>query len=333
MNKFSICIPTYNRGSKALNQVLTTLPLIDEDWKILVLDNGSSIFLDEYAEIERISKIDSRLGYIRHPQNYGFHTNVLSCLKLCNSNYIQIIGDEDFSNPPVVRQALKMLDEFPDVGLLRGSISPIPGMQSRNGLIYADKLLPSGREALGEFSLTTNYISGIFYNISLLNQHDIINKFENGLESIPTIQAYAHMYLDMLVASVCKVMTTKDIVCIEGEEISYTPTMNSMSNTPAYCFGGRLEQIIAFRDAFRQVCGKNELNDLALLVYLYQRLINKYILLLKFDVSLHTYRNLDMRYLKETLFNFCTSASYIPEFSGIQDKVHEIINEAFSKDF
>jgi hypothetical protein len=88
-------------------------------------------------------------------------------LKLCNSNYVQINGDEDFSNPPVVRQVLKMLDEFPDVGLLRGSISPIPGMQSRNGLIYADKLLSSGREALGEFSLTTNYISGIFFLFSI----------------------------------------------------------------------------------------------------------------------------------------------------------------------
>jgi UDP-glucose 4-epimerase len=78
---------------------------------------------------------------------------------------------------------------------------------------------------------------------------------------------------------------------------------------------------------------ENELNDLALLVYLYQRLINKYILLLKFDVSLHTYRNLDMRYLKETLFNFCISASYIPEFNAIQDKVHEIIDESFSTVF
>jgi hypothetical protein len=226
-----------------------------------------------------------------------------------------------------------MLDEFPDVGLVRGSISSISGMQPRNGLIYADNLWSSGREALGEFALTTNYISGIIYNKSLLNQYDIINKFENGLDSFETIKSYAHMYLDMLVASACKVMTTKDIVCIEGEELSYTPSMFSFANTLAFTFGGRLEQIIAFRDAFREVCGKNELNDLALLVFLYQRLINKYILLLKFDESLHAYRNLDMRYLKETLFNFCISASYIPEFSGIQDKVHEIINEAFSKDF
>jgi glycosyltransferase involved in cell wall biosynthesis len=333
MNKFSICIPTYNRGSKALNQVLTTLPLIDEDWEILVLDNCSSIFLEEYAEIDKISKIDSRVKYIRHPKNLEFHGNVLSCLKLSNSNYIQIISDEDFSNPPVVRDALKVLNEFPDVGLFRGSIAAISGMQPRNSSTYADSLWSSGREALGEFSLTTNYISGIIYNKSLLNQHDIINKFENGIDSIPTIQAYAHMYLDILIASSCKVMTTKEIVCIEGDELNYAPSMNSLSNTLVYSFGGRLEQIIAFRDAFREVCGKNELNDLALLVYLYQRLINKYIFLLKIDDSLHSYRNLDARYLKESLFNFCISASHISEFTEIQDKVHEIINEAFSKFF
>jgi len=333
MNKFSICIPTYNRGSKALNQVLITLPLIEEDWEILVLDNCSSISLEEYAEIEKISKVDSRLKYIRHPKNLEFHGNVLSCLKLCNSNYIQIISDEDFSNPLVVRDALKFLNEFPDVGLMRGSISAVAGMQPRNTVNLVDNLWPSGREALGEFSLTSNYISGIIYNKSLLNQHDIINKFENGLDSIPTIKWYPHMYLDILVASVCKVMTSKEIVCIEGEELSATPSMLSTSNLLAYSFGGRLEQIIAFRDAFREVCGKNELNDLALLVYLYQRLIRKYIFLLKTDSSLHTYRNLDVRYLKESLFNFLISASHIPEFSEIQDKVHEIIDETFIEFF
>ena len=231
----------------------------------------------------------------------------------------------------MVRDALKVLNEFPDVGLIRGSISAISGMQPRNSLIYGDNLWSSGREALGEFSLTTNYVSGIIYNKSLLNQHDIINKFENGLDSIPTIKVYAHMYLDILVASACKVMTTKEIICIEGEEISYVSTMNSLSNTLAYSFGGRLEQIIAFRDAFREVCGKNQLNDLALLVYLYQRLINKYIFLFKIDDSLHTYRNLDTRYLKVSLFNFFISASNIPEFTEIQDKIHVIINEAFGE--
>ena len=49
------------------------------------------------------------------------------------------------------------------------------------------------------------------------------------------------------------------------------------------------------------------------------------------DASLHTYRNLEIRYLQETLFNFCISASHIPEFNAVQDKVHEIINEAFGK--
>ena len=57
------------------------------------------------------------------------------------------------------------------------------------------------------------------------------------------------------------------------------------------------------------------------------------IFLFKIDDSLHTYRNLDTSYLKESLFNFCISASHIPEFSNIQDKTNEIINEAFRKFF
>ena len=52
--------------------------------------------------------------------------------------------------------AIATLNEFPQVGLIRGSIGAIEGMPLRNSTVYPDQFLSAGRAALGDFSLTTN---------------------------------------------------------------------------------------------------------------------------------------------------------------------------------
>jgi glycosyltransferase involved in cell wall biosynthesis len=174
--KFTICIPSFNRGQAALSQVLYTLPLIESDWEILVLDNCSSNSIEGYSEIASLSESDHRVRYVRHAENLGFHGNLVECLNLANSDYLQIISDEDYGNPKAVRDAIATLNEFPHVGLIRGSIGAIEGMKPRNSAIYPDQFLEAGQSALSMFSMTTNYMSGIIYNKRLLVAKNILQK-------------------------------------------------------------------------------------------------------------------------------------------------------------
>jgi len=327
--KFTICIPSYNRGQVALRQVLHTLPLIAADCDILVLDNFSSRSLEGYGEIESLSKSEHRVRYIRHAANLGFHGNVLSCLKHANSDYLQIISDEDYSNPGAISDAMATFDEFPEVGLIRGSIGAIKGMRPRNSLIYPDQFLASGNSALSEFSLNTNYLSGIIYNKKLLVTMGIIREFESHLIDNLATAPYAHMHLDILISASCAVITSSEVVCYEGEEDANALDGKSAAQASAYTFTGRLEQFIGFRDLFRVVCGPDGLNDLSLLIYLYLKLVEKYCLLFRADSFLYTARGLSLGSLQESLRHFCVAASDIDEFAPVRTTVHDLVQECF----
>jgi glycosyltransferase involved in cell wall biosynthesis len=327
--KFTICIPSYNRGQAALRQVVHTLPLIGSDWEILVLDNCSTLNTEGYSEIESLSKTDHRIRYVKHAENLGFHGNVLASLKSAKSAYLQIISDEDYSNPKVVKDAIATLDEFPEVGLIRGSIGPIAGMVPRNSATYADQFLAAGRPALGDFSLITNYVSGIIYNKQLLDLKGVVQKFELGLNCNPMIAVYAHVYLDILVSAHCAVISSGEIVCFEGEEQSYTPDIKSTAQAFPYTFAGRLEQVIGFREAFREVCSPDQLNDLSLLIHLYLRLVQKYCTLFHIDSFLYVERGLSLEALRESMRHFFIAACEIDEFRPALSVVHDMVRERF----
>ena len=329
ITKLTICIPSRNRGPIALNQVRQTLPLIDSDWGILVLDNCSSVYCDEYREIEAWSKTEPRLTYFRQSENVQFPGNLLSCFYQTKSPYIQIVGDEDFSNPPVVRDALSVLDEFPEVGVIRGSIGTIAGVQSRNLFNYPDQLLAAGQEALSGFMLTTNYVSGVIYNRKLLANRGVIDRFAIGLKNNGMVAIYAHMYLDMLVASVCNVVTSKEIICYEGEEEFGPPSLQDSSNNPAYSFGGRVEQFIAFRDVLRSACKSDKEADPNLILNLYLKLCDKYAFMFVRDRYLHEFRNMNVKLLLDSFKSVALAALDIAEFDDYKDLMRAEVQKVF----
>ena len=73
--KFSICVPSYNRGNKALTMALQILPEMDDDWELLILDNASELENEAYQKIQELSESDSRLRYIRHDVNRMMYGN------------------------------------------------------------------------------------------------------------------------------------------------------------------------------------------------------------------------------------------------------------------
>ena len=325
--KLTICIPTFNRGAFALNQVQHTLPLIEKDWEILVLDNGSDLSSSEYRQIELMAKSDPRLTYIRHGENKGFPLNFATCFTLSSAPYIQIVTDEDFSNPPVVLEAIKVLQEFSDLGAIRGSIATLSNGTPRNAMNCPDAFLKAGEEALTAFSLTTNYLSGMIYNKALLNSNGVFDRFGNGLGNNPASRIYPHMYLDIFVAAVCDVAFTSETVCFEGPEAPAIQNTQQLADSVPYSFGGRLEQFIGFRDAFREACSKK---NIQLLINLYGRLCDKYFHLFHSDRFLHQQRSLNFDRLHESLLSFLLASADIPEFEGHRDVVRIKCEKAFA---
>ena len=61
---FTICIPTFNRGERALELVNTVLPNLEENWSLMVLNNNSFDGTEFYDKIEELGREHSNLEYI-----------------------------------------------------------------------------------------------------------------------------------------------------------------------------------------------------------------------------------------------------------------------------
>jgi hypothetical protein len=179
--------------------------------------------------------------------------------------------------------------------------------------------------------LSTNYISGIIYNKNLLVSRGILKKLELGLINTPVLSVYPHMYLDILVAACCAVITSSEILCLEGEECSPWSDAKSMAQNPAYSWGGRSEQFIGFRDAYIEVCGYGEKYDLSLLIYLYLHLVTKYYSLFWIDSFLYTARGLNIDDLRESLRCYFHAAADIAEFASVRNMIRDLIDERFQE--
>ena len=305
MIKFSICILTFNRGHLALKLVRHLLPLINEDWEILVLNNASTKFQEEYRKIAEIALIEPSVNYVHHDFNRGFHGNFLACFEFAKADYLQMISDEDFPNTDIISHAIEIFEEFATVGVIRGSVAPVADSLPRNSIQREDSFLGAGREALLRFSLSGNYLSGVIYNKKLLQIKGLVSRLTNNISQN---MAYPHMYLDILACSCTDVMFVKDTIAYEGPEATGDGNPVAFKN-PVYCFSARVQQFIAFTDNFIEALELIDKPDEGGLRFeLFALLSEKYFYLLHCDNHLYVHQGLEPAALHEAFLNIILSS-------------------------
>jgi glycosyltransferase involved in cell wall biosynthesis len=92
----TIAIPTFNRNKILLENLRRILPEM-EDWvELLIVDNESTIPVSKTVNslLASYSNIKSRV--IRNQNNIGGNSNFLRCIEYCDTDYIWILGDDDY---------------------------------------------------------------------------------------------------------------------------------------------------------------------------------------------------------------------------------------------
>lgn len=327
---FSICVPSFNRGLKALKMILTILPNMDNNWELLILDNASDNELESYQQIEILAQLDHRLRYVRHSTNLGFHGNFLAAFDHAKSAHIMLISDEDFANLAMIRKVLPNLHARPDLAVLRGGVLPLEGQYPRNSYNSADIIFSKGEEALLNYSLTYNYMSGIIFNREILLKNGLIELLRNGINSN---SIYPHLYLELLACAMFDAATTSEISCFEGEE------QHNMGNTPSnysppYSFGSRIDQFIALRDAIRQAIAlMPEPFDNKLFIDMYLLLCEKYMRLITLvNYPLYVKHQLDLSLLQDSMLRIFGAAIYTyPDLEPFEDYTFTEIHKIYSR--
>lgn len=111
MPKVSICIPTYNRHRLLREAIDSALQQTFPDFEVIVCDDGSTDSTSEMmAQLH-----DSRIRYLRHPQNIGKSNNMISGFEAATGEYFIKFDDDDRLTPEFLTRTCAVLDSHPTV--------------------------------------------------------------------------------------------------------------------------------------------------------------------------------------------------------------------------
>ena len=106
MVKVSVCIPTYNRSDYLQYAIDSVLTQSYGDFELIVCDDGST---DDTSEVVS-SYDDSRLRYLKHPQNIGRSRNMRSGFDAAIGEYFIKFDDDDAIAPEFLAKTVSILN-------------------------------------------------------------------------------------------------------------------------------------------------------------------------------------------------------------------------------
>lgn len=111
MPKISICIPTFNRVNLLPLAINSVLQQTEQDFELILCDDGST---DGTSEM--MSELtDSRIRYIRHPENIGKSNNMRSGFDAATGDYFIKFDDDDRLTPEFLAKTTAILDQYPQI--------------------------------------------------------------------------------------------------------------------------------------------------------------------------------------------------------------------------
>jgi glycosyltransferase involved in cell wall biosynthesis len=119
--KVTVCLPTFNKARYLPTAIESVLAQEFRDYELLIVDDAST---DGTAEAVQ-SFHDSRIKYIRNPENLGLVHNWNRCLELARAEYTIIFHDDDVMLPKLLRREVEVLESDPEVVLVHTAAQPI----------------------------------------------------------------------------------------------------------------------------------------------------------------------------------------------------------------
>lgn len=160
------CIPTYNRSKSLLRNVRNILT-INDDVRVVVLDNGSS---DNTLEmLEEIT--DPRLIVHTNGENKGALYNMVNVLDKGVGDYLVYMTDQDHIDTSLYDNFKSFLIENRDISC--GYCNLIP--QST----LVNKVFKNGYDSVNAIAYKCLHPTGHFFNNVALRKLDIVNKYSD----------------------------------------------------------------------------------------------------------------------------------------------------------
>jgi glycosyltransferase involved in cell wall biosynthesis len=131
MAVLTIAIPTFNRPLMLMESVGRILPQLDDDCELLIVDNASDRPAGDLLAGECEKRLFQGITVVRNRANIGSSANIIRCLELAESEWVWIVGDDDFIRPDGVRTVKQAIGQCQDATFLNFGSSEFVRTQSR----------------------------------------------------------------------------------------------------------------------------------------------------------------------------------------------------------
>lgn len=236
----SICIPSYNRGQRALSLVKQLLAMDYGDAiEVIISNNGSVKNVEGYEQIEKIQ--DKRLHYHKFAENQQYWGNFNQVVKMSQGDFCLLISDEDEIIEEGLEHYLKLLKEHPPYSVIRSATSQqykvVGGFHAKAGM-----------QAIQIFYMQGNYISGIIYNRHVVT-NELIDCYAEKFEGNSGYFYYPHLFVDAYALLKGDLYLDSVLLIRQGEpeQDQETDDISAKQKIVKYAtHGSRLEQMQGF---------------------------------------------------------------------------------------
>ncbi|MBI5677205.1 MAG: hypothetical protein HZC52_01635 [Planctomycetes bacterium] len=155
--KLTFAIPTRNRIDNLKENLRTLVPQLDEDSRLLIIDNCSyKPVQDEIDDVIPSNRL-FEFGIVRNSFDIGGNANIVRCYELCRTQWLCLIGDSRKVSNNIVTTLKRYMLQFPEATLIN-FYSPSKEHSPRHKLTVAKGKLSFVKEmgSLGNIILVGN---------------------------------------------------------------------------------------------------------------------------------------------------------------------------------
>lgn len=208
----TIAIPTFNRNDVLTRNLERLLPQLAAWAHLLIVDNNSTVPVKESVRDVFSRYPDTSIEIVRNSANIGANANILRCIEHCDSEYIWIIGDDDFPSAGSLSTIHQHIAQREPIWVNFYSDDPEHQPRRTRNAVAAD---------LGEF---LNQLESISELVFVSNNIYKTKYIQQGLESGHMHQAMMAPHLISMLAGLEKMQPTGSYV------ISTSELFQSISN-------------------------------------------------------------------------------------------------------
>jgi len=146
--KATICIPVFNRSKLVSRAINSALNQSEYNIEVVVIDNNSSD--STYEVVKNIQLKDNRIRLYRNHENIGAIANFKKAVEISTTNYVTLLGSDDFLEADFVKNKLKAFYDNPSIPIVSGPVklfNDVNGVEKltahyeyRSGILTAEKV-------------------------------------------------------------------------------------------------------------------------------------------------------------------------------------------------